>query len=281
MKDTIIHPTDFSKCADNALDYAISIAKALNLKINLVHSLDFSNIHISDQNAQMMLKESEDIEVKAEKRMRKLAAKVKSHQLEYKAEIFNGRVSSWLPDYVKEINPRFVVMGTTGASNVVNKIMGSNTFSIIKEINSPLLAVPLNAKLNKFNKFVFSTDYRDTDIPAIVSVIDIAKYYDASVDIVHILNKETLKKANSEKLLDNLKLEVLKNVDYSKIDFQLLFGENVHNRLQILTKEIKPDFLALVMRKQNFFERLFFGSLTEKLAYHSETPIFIFPSKNT
>jgi len=137
--------------------------------------------------------------------------------------------------------------------------------------------VPLNAKIERFSKFVFSTDYREADVVAIASIIEIAQFYEASVDIVHILNKEQSKKVNNQNLLDNLKSELMKTTDYSKLDFELLYGEDVHNRLQILMKEIKPDFLALVNRKQNFFERLFFGSLTEKLAYHSETPVFIFP----
>lgn len=280
MKNTIIHPTDFSECADNALDYAILIAKALKLSITLVHSLDFSKVPTYEQNAQIMLDATKAIEMETEERLRQLGAKVKSHELECNAEIFIGKVDLCLPDYIKEMNPRFTVMGTTGASSIANKVMGSNTFSIIKKINSPLLAVPLNAKTERFNKFVFSTDYKDADVNAITTIVEIAKHYEASVDIVHILNNEAINKVNNKKLLDDLRLKVLKTVYYLNLDFQLLFGENVHERLQVLTKEIKPDFLALIMRKQNFFERLFFGSLTEKMVYHSEIPIFIFPSGN-
>ncbi|NOQ75259.1 MAG: hypothetical protein GQ574_24825 [Crocinitomix sp.] len=280
MKTTIIHPTDFSECADNALDYAILIAKALKLSITLVHSLDFSRIPKNEQNAEIMLEATKAIEMEAEEKLRQLGTKVKGHEIECNTEIFNGKVNLWLPDYIKEINPRFTVMGTTGSSNIANRIMGSNTFSIIKKINSPLLAVPLNAKTERFNKFVFSTDYKDADVNAITDIVEIAKHYEASVDIVHILNNETIKKVNNKKLLDDLQLKVHKMVNYSKLDFQLLLGENVHKRLQVLTNEVKPDFLALIMRKQNFFERLFFGSLTEKMAYHSETPIFIFPSES-
>jgi hypothetical protein len=40
MEKILIHPTDFSECANNALNFAILIAKKLNLKISLVHSLD-------------------------------------------------------------------------------------------------------------------------------------------------------------------------------------------------------------------------------------------------
>jgi nucleotide-binding universal stress UspA family protein len=280
MANSIIHPTDFSTCANHALDYAILVARALNLKISLVHALDSGNLNGGNHNAQTILEKSDAIKQEATKKLAELAEKVQGQQIECTTEIFNGKLSSWLPNYVNKINPGFVIMGTTGASNIASKIMGSTTFSIIKSVNFPLLAVPLNAKISPFRKIIFSTDYRDADIAAILTVIGIASYYDAEVEIIHILNKETAKRVNNEKLLENLHAQIEKQADYAKVNYQLALGEDVHERLQILTQEIKPDFLALVMRKQNFFERLFFGSLTEKLVHHSEIPVFIFPCES-
>ena len=125
--------------------------------------------------------------------------------------------------------------------------------TINKTINSPLLAVPLNAKIERFSKFVFSTDYREADVVAIASIIEIAQFYEASVDIVHILNKEQSKKVNNQNLLDNLKSELMKTTDYSKLDFELLYGEDVHNRLQILMKEMHQGYQILKIFERKCF----------------------------
>ena len=62
MNNTIVHPTDFSKCANDALDYAIKIAKTLDCKINIVHSLDFGGEQNILQNNTSMSEVSDKIE---------------------------------------------------------------------------------------------------------------------------------------------------------------------------------------------------------------------------
>ncbi|MGB0887655.1 MAG: universal stress protein [Vicingaceae bacterium] len=277
MEHTIIHPTDFSECADKALNYAIVIAKALNLKISIAHAIDFNELDSLERNGLNIMQETSLIRSAAEKKLKKIVKKVEDNKVKCEGAICSGRISSWLPDFTNKNNPKLIVMGTTGADSLKNKIMGSNTYSIIKHSNIPLLSVPENAMIGAFKNLTFLSDYRDNDIPSIGFLVEMAKHFKSKINITHILNSDAAKKVNNEKLLHDFKLKVEEKFMYQKLETQLLYSDDVERRIKILIEETNPELIALVMRKQNFFERLFFGSLTEKMAYHSKSPLLVFP----
>lgn len=279
MKNTILHPTDFSDCANNSLNYALRMAQLLHCKLQIVHSLDLGGTLNMDQNATTMLALTKKMEKEAEIKIQQLGDICKKAGVHCEASIFTGKINSWLPKYISENNPMLVVMGTTGAGGIPNKIFGSNTYSIIKDSHSPVLAIPINTKIKTFSHLILSTNYKDKDIEAIQFLSKLAKPSNALIDVVHILDQESAKKVNNQILLDNLNAKVQAVEKYENISYSLQHGENTEECLQVLIAEKKPELLTLIMRKQNFFERLFFGSLTDKLVHHTNIPLLIFPDE--
>ena len=46
MEDrTIVYPTDFSACSENAMPYVIAIAKATMAKVKIIHSLELMGVY--------------------------------------------------------------------------------------------------------------------------------------------------------------------------------------------------------------------------------------------
>lgn len=280
MKNTILHPTDFSECANDALDYAIEIAKVLNCKIRIVHSLVFEGELSVTQTASAMLKLTEVVKREAEESIKVLGDKVIANNIECEGSIFTGDISAWLPNFIADNKPVLVVMGTKGSNTVSSKLFGSNTYSIIKNSEVPVLAVPKFAKYKKpFDIFVLSTDFRSKDLDAVKFLAKLAKPSNVKIDVIHVLNEEASKKSNNQILLDNLEKKVKEQEGYDNIEYKLLYSEDPETRLKILVEEEKPDMLTLVMRKQGFFERLLFGSLTEKLVHTGNIPLLVFSAE--
>jgi len=273
MGNMIIHPTDFSKCAENALDFAIAIAKATDSKIALVHSLDFSEISVTSRNAQALEENSSALEEEAKKMLVEMGSKVQEQGIVCEASIHSGRIGLWLPDYGKEKDASYIVMGTVGADTLQNKIMGSHTFDIITRTGIPVLAVPNEAKIDDFKEFVYLQDHRTADILPLKNIAQIASAFGANVDVIHFLEKDA--DTNDEALFEKLQTEVKKEIDF-EFNFICEPTEDLHESIQQVGTEKNPDLLALVMRHQNFLQRLFKGSLTETLVNHSSTPILVF-----
>jgi len=279
-KGIIIHPTDFSDCANKALKYAIFMAKALNCKLKVVHSLVFNDLGEFRQNPTALIADSKKVEKEAEVNLKKIGEIVKSQGIDCEMTIYTGKISAWFPDYVDKYKPSLIVMGTTGASSFSNKFFGSNTYSVIKNTKYPLLAVPKNATVEKIKKIIFSTDYKDADIQSIDFLSRIATHFESNIEVTHIIDSETKKKENNQILFDKLKSKVGAQVPYKNIKYKLFQCDDVLTGIQLLLEESKPDLFSLVMRKQGFLERFLFGSITEKMVYHTETPMVIFPEED-
>lgn len=277
MKDIIIHPTDFSECAKSTLEFTVEICKLLNSKLKVVHILEFDGELNLDQDDSSLFSPTKKDHEKAEKKMQILLGSINSEELEVSYEIIDGEIGVSLPNYIDSINPLLVSMGTTGANNLSNKIFGSNTYSLIKNSETPVLAVPLSAEFNSaLNRIVLPTNYKNKDIEVLEFLTRLAEPSQSKIDVVHVMNDQESKKSNERRLMDNLAEKVNNNICYSHISFELLYGTNIADRLQILVKEQKPDLLAMVMRKQSFFQRILFGSVTQKLVANANIPLLIF-----
>ena len=68
-------------------------------------------------------------------------------------------------------------------------------------------------------------------------------------------------------------------ISYKAISYQLLIGEEIEKKLEQYIKKEAISLLALSARQGNIFERIFRGSLTKKLAYHTTVPLIVFHQK--
>lgn len=272
---TIVYPTDFSACAENALHYAVTMAKALDGTIHMVHFLDVSKTLATDESPIRVMREIELMEMDAKKELNKRTTKIMDRKVACACEVLKGDRYSWLPNYVREEKPMMIVMGTKGTNNLENKIIGSETYGMIKTCGLPVLAVPEMASFTGLQKMVFATDYQTSDIDQLEFLLRIAEHLQATVEVVHVAEND-LKETEKWAYMNQLKEEVLARIQYNKLHFKFLYAANVAERLGMFLDESGADLLALVSRKRNFIDQLFSKSLTKKMVYHTHTPMLIF-----
>ncbi|MGB5203479.1 universal stress protein [Eudoraea sp.] len=272
---TIIYPTDFSACAENAMQYVIPIAKAMKCKVQIVHSIDASNMLKSEENPLRVIEEIQILDVNAKTHLKKIKIKMEANGIACITEMLKYPGISWLPEYIKEHRPYLVVMGTVGSGDLGNKVFGSNAYRVITKTDFPLMVVPKDATYRGFEKMIFATDFEKKDTENINFLIKIARHYKAAIDVVNVT--ETVFEREEEKFYaNNLKDELSKTVRYGKMDYKFLFWDNVEERLEILLKESNADLLALVNRKKNFIDCLFHKSIVKKMMYRTHIPLLIF-----
>lgn len=272
---TIIYPTDFTICAENALDYAIAMAKALKGKIKTVHFLDVSETVRFNDNPIRVMKEFELLKTKVIRRLKNRNKEILDNGVPCEFEVLQTDRFSWLTSYINEIEPRIVVMGTQGSHVIENQIMGSETYKVIKNCHFPTLAVPKMAVYSDIKKIIFATDFQKNDSQKLEIVMRIAEHFKASVEVVHLSDNnvdEELYHTN----MNHLRESIFKKIDYTNVEFKLFNATNVAESLDAMAKESGADLVALVCRKRGFFDRLFGKSVTKRMVYHTHTPMLVF-----
>ncbi len=271
----ILVPLDFSDCALNALKYAISFAKETEAKLILMHAY---HIPVPAAEAAMSINTRlvDDFIMEGNNQMKWVFEQYP--ELNYLVEaqkIKMAFVTDAIISEIKESKVDMVIMGTHGASNAFDELVGSNTLHIIRKTSKPVLAVPNEVNHFTIKEILFSYDYHSIDgKETIQPLIDFALLFGAQIHVLHITDK--LDRIHSGAIGEAKLLEqYLKDIPHQ---YHMLAGEHVESEILEYIKTHGIDTLAVMPRKHNMFERLFQSSVTKQLAHHSKIPMLAFHS---
>lgn len=280
MKRLLV-PTDFSKSANNAIDFAVQSAKILPAKITLLHSFEVNgNIYtdymgINKEFTSTLLNDANE----------------KLSELKQRIEETDGVVADTLVSTdslqgaikksVKEKAFDMVIMGTLGASGIKEKLWGSRTSEVIGKSAIPVMVIPIDYTWQKPKKILFVTNQFERE-PAILNCLfELAGLYMARVQVAVFTDEDddkaltfldhTSKIAQYEAFLkDSYKEDTLMSTH--------LYGEEFEETLQNFIKENEIDLLVMVTYQQRFWNRIFNPSKTKRMSYHTSIPLLAIPS---
>ena len=275
---TILVPTDFSERADNALNYAIELAKKEHAKIVLLHvyhlepSVSYIDVPVPD----------DEIKLAEERWLDKL--KSLQVKIEHAGGVASERVARLdlaVDGIVKEAEERdvdLIVMGTHGATGLKELLMGSNTSRVIDRAHCPVIAVPEAVLFHPVKKITYASNYSDIDIETIQRLLEIAAPFNAQINILHIY-EDNEAKARDE--MQRFIQEADKKILYPNLSYELLGGEDVEKKLEEYLETQATDLLAVSHHERDFRGKLFGKSITQKLVLHTKVPLMVFHHKKS
>jgi nucleotide-binding universal stress UspA family protein len=268
---TILVPIDFSGHAANAVEYAASLAGLLAAKVILFHSYhvpvaisEYSVIMIADlAPAQETIQALEKLKT----RVHEIAGDIPVETIIREDLLLDG-----IRAVIKEKQVDLLVLGTLGAKGLEEVLIGSHAAYILENVDCPVLIVPACATKRKIEKIIYATDFQFKDFTYINQLIEIARPFQAQIMITHISTRE----AQDEELMAWFKEVAEPNINYPFLSFRSFQGENVVDDLNHAIKYLDADMVCMATAHRSFFEKLFKGSLTKKMAYHCTVPLLAF-----
>src|SRR6478609_3670218 len=132
---TIIVPIDFSESSVNALSFAAELSKRASAHLSIVNVLEDGD--------------EEKIKSKLIDVVTSLKKTFGTH-LSCESLIARGSLIKGLQEVIDVQQPSLIVMGTNGADNLKQVLLGSNTVNVIAKIKVPVLVIPEVAKFDDF-----------------------------------------------------------------------------------------------------------------------------------
>jgi nucleotide-binding universal stress UspA family protein len=275
---TILVPTDFSKNAENAIDFAVAFAQKENSMLILLHAYHIT-YPVSDFPGEIIAEEISETKRVADEKLKKLCLEImQTEKVKCERVCKEGLATDVILEASEKMHPDFIVMGTKGASGIKEVLWGSNTAKVIEKTQHPVIAVPDGAVFDGIKKITYATNYYASDIDAIKILSEIAEPFKAIINILHISDGEYIPE-NENELLKQFVSKVSKKVDYNNFSFQLILGQDVEKELSNYLKEDSTDLLSMSTLHRNLWEKLFGKSITKKLAYHTNVPLLAFHHK--
>lgn len=274
MIKSILVPTDFSDCADNALRYAVGMAKKLKARIVLLHSFEMPHMPSGSFTATDKIRTIEN-----ERRSKMLQEAIEAYaSLEYddgtpvlfKSIVTFNDVERDVKNISEDENIDLIVMGTKGASGIEKVFLGSVTVDAAEAVDVPLLAVPFDADFNGIENIVYATDFDQNDDKVVRYLLDFAEVFEAKVESLHIeKNHNSDIDADSE----------FKIAPFDKVQLRTVWDSSRVHGLDHYLDKYPVDILVMLTHERSFFEKLYKRSLTNQMAFHSSKPLLILKEK--
>jgi nucleotide-binding universal stress UspA family protein len=139
LPTTILVPTDFSDCAQEALDYALKLAARLDAKICIVHAylLPIASWEGAWAFPQDVITQ---LEAASHQKLEETLSKAREVLPTVTAKFYRGDAREAIPHAAAELKADLIVMATHGRRGLSRALLGSVTESTIRRAPCPVLA---------------------------------------------------------------------------------------------------------------------------------------------
>lgn len=271
---TILVPTDFSKSAANAYRYALEIASRMGAEIVALHVV-FPNEGVENNVYSAFW-----IDEYFKQREKDLSnwTRRQSRRAEFKKVPVRSMCTIGFPaasvGYTVE-NERIdlVVMGTTGATGLQGVFLGSVASGVIARTRVPVLIIPEKAVFNEKATAVFATDFRLRVSDGTLDVLrNLPQLKKGVLHVVHVIDKPE----SDEKGHESAVSEKLGNIRHN---FHYIHDRDVLQAIMNFSESTEANMLIAVAHEHSLMHRLFYDSMTRKLAQRVNMPMLALHDK--
>ncbi|MGI9544373.1 MAG: universal stress protein [Cyclobacteriaceae bacterium] len=260
----ILVPTNFTPSSQNAIKYAMSLAGHLKAKITLLHSF---SLHDASYDSII-----DDLQEENKQKMTALAGTtITQPDTSIEVKSYEGE----LAHAISQTSPSLIIMGIEGETPFERFLLGNELKKVMEKMPCPILFIPDEAQLTEINNIVYATAYNTDDLDNLRYMVKLTKPFEPEVSLVH-MSDGSFSDEDEENFMTIFKKDIRAHIRYKKINYQLLYGKDINQRLELFIHEQHPDMVAMITEQRFLFDRLFHPSATKKMAFHTKIPLLVF-----
>ena len=274
----VLVAVDFSEYSLKACEAAFDAAKHLNAKVKILNVFKNMRYPLHMPFADVVRgEESDGILDKARREMFALCEKINDKiangeipSVNYSYSLREGIIEEEIEDFVEEYKPALLVVGSKGLSNNPKNFIGNVTADIIEVTDIPVLAVPLEGRVDKITDirhlgYLTNVDKRDLEsFDSLVRMTQAQITGNVHITLIHVNISARDQRFNESQLAD---MHIYFQAKYPEINIQyeVIDSDDMIQSLEdfIIKKDV--GMLCLNTRKRNILGRIFMPSMSRKL----------------
>lgn len=268
----ILFPTDFSKSSFNAFAYAIHLAKRIGAEIITLHVYNFPEGIVTDAYENVLdnydireLGSFENYRSEVPK-LREIAEKNQGNKVKLSHVLERGDAVDTILTVAAQNHIDFIVMGTNGASGIVEGLFGTVTEKVMNRANCQVLAVPVSCQYAPISKILFLTQFEQRHKNNLHKLIAFANLFNAHIDVLYVPLHHT------EEEVETLR-EWRAEFKHEDVYFYIIGSDTLEETIMDFMELHRTNLLAMTVKRKGLFERLLYYSVASKMVFHSEVPV--------
>jgi nucleotide-binding universal stress UspA family protein len=269
--ETILIATDFSNAANNAVDYAVELAKLFRAKIVLVNTYNIPYSTYETGASGDILNVIRDASMGGLDHLKKRIEQNNKHNFEIECYSDFGFAEDMIIENANKINADLIVIGITGEGGKIKEnIIGSTAIKVARNTDTPVFIIPADVKYHPIKKISFACDLNKTEESDLIYVSRyFGKLFNAELEVVNVEEpgEEFTEEKSKTYAVLNKKLETIAHKSV------FITEKNAGKALEDYFNDHPTDLIMINPRKHNLFHNLFSHSISKELAFHSKVPL--------
>lgn len=276
----ILVPTDFSKAAENALDFALQTAKIIPSKITLLHSFEVEDNKYTDYMG-VNREFNKDMIFEANVKLNEVKIHAQENfDVPIEVEVSTLKLNDAINITAKQKKVDLVVMGTLGRTGLIEKLWGSHTSSLIGKAMVPIMAIPIDFKWKQPKHMLLATKKFERNTEILDFVFEWANLYMANVNAAVFTHNEDTVEDYQQNKSEMAEYEQFLKKEYhdNSLTSTHLLGLDFEAAVESYIAENNIDMLVMITYQNGFWKNLFNPSVTKKMSYNTKIPLLAIPA---
>ncbi|MFC5269445.1 universal stress protein [Adhaeribacter terreus] len=280
MKFKVMIPVDFTPVSAKAIDFLSYILDKATVETHLVHVIQVNQADWAGSN-----RASETIDHQAlqnrEKEMAEKFNNLKQHvDFSFSSQILYGGLTTELANYAKNNQIDLIVMGTKGATGLLEKISGSEAQQLVRHTQIPVISIHEFASVSPIQHILWVADFteKQQQNPATNTVLNLQKLFGAKIHMLQIMTEsndkqETELKTNMQQFAQAMQLQ--------NYELHLKHDYKVPQGVRSFNQETEMDLVIIGTHDRSGFSKIFHGSAAETLINRCIRPLLTYHIKQS
>ena len=272
----ILVPTDFSKHAVDALEYAVTLGERYNAEITLLHIDEYSVSSLGGKGI-----EGEDIAAylrrKAafvEEQFSLLRRGVAGRGVRLSTQVLSGRAYKVIVEESERQDYDLIVIATRGVTHLSTYLIGSTAERVVRLSRQPVLSVqggPVQG--GRMTSVLCPTDLSPAANVALPYALSMARQYDATLFIQYISELE--KPESREEVMKRVPALEEHHPEAKEVNVEIIIDRDVEPSNSIIRFAEDRDVSMIVMSThgRRGLRRVYIGNNTAEVVRQSTRPV--------
>lgn len=272
---TILVPTDFSKHALQALEFAIEISSAYKATIKVMHVVELPSTSLMDYpfHGEVIKEMKKQAEVYYSTWVNEVSDK--SSIVEFEA--VQDDVVPAIEKCINEESIDLVVMGTQGRSGLSELFVGSNTEKIVRRSKVPVFSVKKSIKADAIKHIIFPSELALNETRLVENVKHLQSVFNARLHIVYVNTPVAFKREGE---INALMKDYIDHYRFKNYSTHLVSDMYEYAGIMAYSNEFDGVLIALGTHSRKGLAHFFRGSIAEDLINHEQCPIWTLSLKS-
>lgn len=267
----ILVPTDFSKLSKEAFKTAKKIALKTGAEIHILHGSFLVDPPQQKHGKPAIEKKEVDLEKKHIKKLEKI--KRKNQNLTIRTHYCNTHFVSEILSYSQDNEIDLIVMATDDYKTKDEYLAESNTLTVVRLSQCPVLVIKDKDYKWKDTEIVFASDFEEEALPAFESLVNFVKPFNLKINLIRIGIKDKSYKDLAKVVTPFTSICPIENlgVIWEHQDTSIEEGIN------FVGKKFGYCTIAIASHHREYDSSFYEANLSEAIIFESKTPVLTIP----